>query len=295
MKRYDLLLVSFVVCLFAGTLLSCTGKAKDESKTITVTIAPLAYLTEKIAGNNYRIETLVPNGSSPETYEPSPQQLVRLSNSKIYFYVGHLGFEQTWLQKMEQNAPNTTFSKTSEGIKNLTASHHHGDHVHEGIDPHVWTTPTNLKIMARNIAAGLSDTYPEDREVFTKNLKALEDSLDQTDHEIRHLLSGKEKRSFLIYHPTLSYFAHEYGLEQLVIEEDGKSPSPAHLQQLVRTSREKNVHTVFLQKEFDRRNAEVIARETQTQIVEINPLDYECTRELVQIANTLSHEAESNH
>ena len=84
-------------------------------------------------------------------------------------------------------------------------------------------------------------------------------------------------------------------MEQLVIEEDGKSPSPAHLQQLIRTCREKNAHTVFLQKEFDRRNAEVIARETQTQIVEINPLDYECTRELIQIAKTLSHETESNH
>lgn len=295
MKRHDLLFVSLVVCLFAGILLSCTRKAKDESKTITVTIAPLAYLTEKIAGSDYQIETFVPNGSSPETYEPSPQQLVRLSNSKIYFYVGHLGFEQTWLPKMEQNAPNTAFSNTSEGIKHITSTHQHGDHTHEGIDPHVWTTPANLKIMARNIATGLSDTYPEDRELFAKNLKALEDSLDATDREIRQLLSGKEKRSFLIYHPTLSYFAQEYGLEQLVIEEDGKSPSPAHLQQLIRTCRKKNAHTVFLQKEFDRRNAEVIARETQTQIVEINPLDYECTRELIQIAKTLSHEPESNH
>lgn len=295
MKRHDFLFIAFVVCLFAGTLLSCTRKAKDESQTITVTIAPLAYLTEKIAGDNYQIETFVPNGSSPETYEPSPQQLVRLSNSKIYFFVGHLGFEQTWLERMEKNAPQTSFVCASEEIKYITSTHQHGDHAHEGVDPHVWTTPANLKVMARNIAAGLSKTYPENRKVFAKNLKALEDSLDATDREIRQLLSGKEKRSFLIYHPTLSYFAREYGLEQLVIEEDGKSPSPAHLQQLIRTCRTKNAHTVFLQKEFDRRNAEVIARETQTQIVEINPLDYECTHELIQIAKTLSHEPESNH
>lgn len=290
MKRHTFLWIPLLLCLLAGSLFSCTRKANDGDKTITVTIAPLAFLTERIAGDGYQVQTFVPNGSSPETYEPAPQQLMQLTQSKVYFYMGHLGFEQTWLPKMKQNAPGTTFCNVSEGVAHITSSHQHGDHAHTGVDPHIWTTPANLKTMARNIAAQLSQTYPQDKALFDTNLKTLEDSLDQADRQIRSLLSGKGQRCFLIYHPTLSYFARDYQLEQLAIEEDGKAPSPAQLQQLIRTCREKKVHTVFLQKEFDRRNAEIIARETHTQIVEINPLDYQCVQELIHIAQTLSHE-----
>lgn len=290
MKRHTLLWIPLLLCLLAGSILSCTRKASDQDKTITVTIAPLAFLTERIAGDGYQVKTFVPNGSSPETYEPAPQQLMQLTQSKVYFYMGHLGFEQTWLPKMKQNAPGTTFCNVSEGVAHITSSHQHGDHAHTGVDPHIWTTPANLKIMARNIAAQLSQTYPQDKALFDTNLKTLEDSLEQADRQIRGLLAGKGQRCFLIYHPTLSYFAREYQLEQLAIEEDGKAPSPAQLQQLIQMCREKKVHTAFLQKEFDRRNAEIIARETHTQIVEINPLDYQCVQELIHIAQTLSHE-----
>lgn len=290
MKHSNLLFIPLILFLLTGTLVSCKQKNKEKDKNITVTIAPLAFLTERIAGNGYQVTTFVPNGSSPETYEPAPQQLIQLNRSKVYFFMGHLGFEQTWLPKMEQNASGTTFCNVSEGITHITSSHKHGDHAHEGIDPHIWTTPANLKIIANNIAKQLSTTYPQDKELFAANLKTLEDSLDQADRQIRKLLAGKKQRCFLIYHPTLSYFAREYQLEQLAIEEDGKSPSPAQLQQLIRICRQKKVHTVFLQKEFDRRNAEIIARETGTRIVEINPLDYQCVKELIHIAQTLSHE-----
>lgn len=295
MRRYRLLFASLMTCLIAGILCSCTNKNPKESKTISVTIAPLAFLAEQIAGDQYQIETFVPNGSSPETYEPAPQQLVRLNQSKVYFYVGHLGFEQTWLQKMKTNAPQTSFVNASEGIEYLTSVHQHGDHAHEGVDPHVWTTPANLIIMARNMTKQLQELYPDDQELFARNLKTLTDSLERTDQTIRTLLANAPQRAFLIYHPTLSYFAQTYHLEQLVIEEDGKSPSPAHLQSLIRQCRDKKIGTVFLQKEFDRRNAEIIAQETNTRIVEINPLDYQCTDELIHIAKTLSHDLNANH
>lgn len=70
MKRHDLLFVSLVVCLLAGTLLSCTRKAKDESKTITVTIAPLAFLTEKLPETTTASKHLFPTAAVRKLMNP---------------------------------------------------------------------------------------------------------------------------------------------------------------------------------------------------------------------------------
>lgn len=75
----------------------------------------------------------------------------------------------------------------------------------------------------------------------------------------------------MIYHPALSYFARDYGLHQIPIEAGGKEPSPAHLKALIDTCSSENVHVIFVQPEFDRRNAELIAQQTGTRVVDINP------------------------
>ena len=105
---------------------------------------------------------------------------------------------------------------------------------------------------------------------------------------MRRLLSEGAPRAFLIYHPALSYFARDYGLTQLCLEEGGKEPSPAHLQTLIRTCREQGVRTVFVQREFDSRNAELVARELDARLVTINPLNYHWDEELVETARQLA-------
>lgn len=288
-----------VFCLLLGGLCcfvmeSCTNKTTNNQH-ITVSIAPLAFLVENIAGEKYTVETFVPRGSSPETYEPTPKQLMHLDKSALFFFVGNLGFEQTWLKQMQQNAPHTEFVPTSKGINLLHSNHSHNENDNKketnechGTDPHVWTTPNNLKIMAECIAHKLMNTFPKDSLMFAKNLQNLNDSLDAADRKIRTLLTPNSQKAFLIYHPTLSYFAHEYHLEQLTIEEDGKIPSPAHLQAIIKSARKQKVQTIFLQQEFDRRHAEIIAQETKTNITEINPLSPNCIEELIRIAKALN-------
>ena len=94
-------------------------------------------------------------------------------------------------------------------------------------------------------------------------------------------------KAFLIYHPALTYFAEDYGWTQISIETDGKEPSPAQLARIIQACKEKQVRTIFVQQEFDRKNAELIAKETGTRIATINPLSYDWTGELLKIAHTL--------
>lgn len=108
---------TFLYILAALLAMSCKNnsvqnKNEDDKPVITVTIEPLRYFTEAIAGDNFNVVSMVPKGSSPETYDPTPQQLVDLAKSKAYFRIGYIGFEQTWMDKLTDNAPHLQFFDT---------------------------------------------------------------------------------------------------------------------------------------------------------------------------------------
>ena len=182
---------------------------------------------------------------------------------------------KSWLDKFKENAPDVSFVNTS-GRQAANA------------DPHVWTSYRRLIKMAGVICEALCDADPEHQEYFKANLKKTVSSLEAADQEVQRELQSVRQRAFLIYHPTLTYFAEDYGLMQIAIENEGKEPSPQRLAELIEQCRKENVGVIFIQEEFDRKNAELIARETRTQLVSINPLAYDYDKELRQIAKILS-------
>ena len=279
----------YILTLF---ILSACGNTtqKSEKPILTVTLEPLRYFTEAIAGDNYEVVSMVPKGSSPESYDPTPQQLVNLSKSQAYFRIGYIGFEQAWMKKLEANCPNMEVYDTSKGIDLIRdKGHWHGDHFHEGgVEPHVWNSTQNALIIADNIYQALCELDSTHQEDYQKRLDVLKQTIQQTDANVRTLLENADS-TFLIYHPALSYFARDYGLKQVSIEEGGKEPSPAQLKALIETCRNENVHTIFVQQEFDQRNAQLIANELGVNIVSINPLSYDWVKEMIRIAEALKH------
>ena len=279
----------YILTLF---ILSGCGNTtqKSEKPILTVTLEPLRYFTEAIAGNNYEVVSMVPKGSSPESYDPTPQQLVNLSKSQAYFRIGYIGFEQAWMKKLEANCPDMKVYDTSKGIDLIRdKGHWHGDHFHEGgVEPHVWNSTQNALIIADNIYQALCELDSTHQEDYQKRLDVLKQTIRQTDANVRTLVENADS-TFLIYHPALSYFARDYGLKQVSIEEGGKEPSPAQLKALIETCRNENVHTIFVQQEFDQRNAQLIANELGVNIVSINPLSYDWVKEMIRIAEALKH------
>ena len=93
----------FCCLLLAFALTSCKGSKKEtisDKPTVSVTIEPFRYFVEQIVGDKLSVNVMVPAGSNPETYEPTPHQMVKLSNSTLYFKVGRIGFEETWMKKL---------------------------------------------------------------------------------------------------------------------------------------------------------------------------------------------------
>lgn len=273
---------------------ACSGQRSKDAKerVITVTIEPQRYFTEAIAGDRFTVVSMVPKGSSPETYDPTPKQLVALGESEAYFRIGHIGFEVTWMERLMKNAPHTQVFDLSKGIEYIhEGGYMHGDHLHAGgVDPHTWNSATNAKIIANNIFQALCTLDKDSEAYYLARYDSLVHRIEKTDSIVYNLTQQNEEadHAFMIYHPALSYFARDYGLHQICIEEGGKEPSPAHLKELIDISKFEDVHVIFIQPEFDRRNAEIIAKETGTRIVAINPLSYNWEEEMIHIAKSLA-------
>lgn len=285
-----------ILFLLALTILPGCGKKEQthDRPTLTVTIEPLRYLTETIAGDKFNVVSMVPEGNSPETYDPTPQQMVALTNSIAYFRIGYIGFEQNWMDKLKSNAPHLHIFDTSKGVPLIYEKHlAHGKHRHtEKVEPHIWNSPKNASIIATNIYKALCHIDSRNIAYYKQRLDSLSLIIKHTDNKIRSLLSTADS-TFLIYHPALSYYARDYGLTQITIEEEGKEPSPTHLRDLIKKCRNSNVQTIFVQQEFDTHNAEAIARELGLNIVRINPLNYHWTEEMIRITKALTSRQKS--
>lgn len=284
----------FLITLFWG----CRSGTKEE-KILSVTIEPQQYFLENIVGDSYKINTIVPAGVSPETYEPTPTMMMKLRESAIYFKVGFLGFENAWADNLAKNNPDVKIVNCSEGIELIYGEHHHATGKSEGEDehvllpdPHVWSSPKTARIFAENMYRGLITYDPQYEEIYWGNFSKLIMRIDRTDSIITRLLADIPSRSFIIYHPALSYLARDYGLKQYSIEFEGKNPSPAQMKALIDIARKEGINVVFVQQGFETKNATVIANEIGGKVYVINPLAYEWDKELIRIAHILAGKEE---
>jgi zinc transport system substrate-binding protein len=277
--------------LISILLASCsTAPKKPKERVVFASIMPLKYFVDKIAGDLYKVEVTVPPGVGPETYSPTPKQMKMLSEADAYFTIGYLAFEIDLLTKFSSLNSGLKIFQISKGINLIKEKEEdHADHVHlQGIDPHIWSSPNEARIISHNIFEGMVAVDPLNREHYSKNLQLLLDEIDRTDSTITKILSNVSARKFVIFHPALGYFAREYGFEQLPIEFEGKDPSPKHMQELIENAREEKVILVFIQKEFDKRNAVIVAKEIGCKAVQIDPLDYNWPEQMISIASKLA-------
>jgi zinc transport system substrate-binding protein len=230
---------------------------------ISVSVLPQACFVERVAGEHAAVHVMVPKGADAETYEPTPQQLVDLTDSRIYVKVGAPGFpfEEKYLRTALDRNRKLTVVNMSDGLK-----------FRKG-DPHVWTSPAAVRIAAQNIAKVLIAQDPASREEYRRNLLAFLREIDTLDQEIRQALSARKGYAFMVFHPAWGYFADEYGLTQLAIEEEGKPVSAAHIRQMVDLARGKGIRSVLVQKGFDTKSARAVAREIGGEVLETDPLE----------------------
>jgi len=277
---------------------SCRTEIESGDKpVISVSILPQQYFIEQLAGNLVEVNVMIPPGASPATFEPTVVQLGKLDRSSVYMRIGYIGFEQSWMDKIRTVNPSMKLVDLSEGIEVIQestrqianeADDHHG-HRHHGPDPHIWMSTTNGGIIARNIHEELLLLLPAEKDYLQARYDQFRLYLDSLHTEITGKLEHLENRSFMIYHPALTYYARDYRLEQLALEIEGKSPSPAHLKEMTDLARENHISKILIQSQFDRNNAKILARETGAEIIQFDPLDLNWGKQMSYIAEQLNN------
>ncbi|RRD80864.1 zinc ABC transporter substrate-binding protein [Alloprevotella sp. OH1205_COT-284] len=286
------MLKSLFACMaLVGLFASCSENLHDKLL-VSVSIDPLRYFVESVGGDRCQVNTLVPSGVSPETYEPTPKQVVEVNESAVYCTIGTLGFEHTRLQQLTHNNPRLLIVNVSDSIAPLltegdcckTDGHHHAD----GMDLHTWPSTTSGRRIAKNVLKALCAADSMNAATYIARHDSLVRHIDTIETQVREQLKDLEHRTFLIYHPALGYFARDFGLRQISVEQDGKEPSVERMQQLIRQSRAEGVKVVFVQEEHAGRAARRIAEAIGGRVVSIAPLSRDWDKQLLHIARSLA-------
>ena len=271
---------------------SCISVREDPGKpVIGVSILPQQYFIERIAGDLAEVLVMIPPGASPATYEPTIGQLGKLSDASAYLRIGYVEFEMGWMDKIKAANPDMRVADLSRGIETIQGSgsdnHEHSGHAHSGVDPHIWMSLVNARIIARNITEELKLQFPDHLDRLEQNLERLLAEIDSLHLQTSEKLAPYHSRGFMIYHPALTYLARDYNLIQYPLEMEGKTPSPAHMKEMVDLGLEEQISAIFIQQQFDRRNAEVLASEIGAEIIRIDPLSADWFAQMEYIVDQL--------
>lgn len=281
MRKYCVALlsaVSIVAAVLVFLNISCQETNQGMEKIgVVVTIVPQADFLENVGGDKVDIMVMVPPGADPHTYEPSPSQLVKVSEAEMYAKVGSgVEFELTWMDKIIEQNKAMLVVDCSNSIQMMEMEEYNLDEdsseYHRGYDPHIWLSPKNAKLMVENICSGLIQVDPQDEAYYNRNRDEYLAKLDALDKYIQEGLSGLGNRRFVVFHPAWGYFAKDYNLEQVPIEIGGKEPSAKDIANLIQKAREQNIKVIFASPEFNPRSAEVIAKEIGGRVIFIDPL-----------------------
>lgn len=249
---------------------------------VSVSIPPQAFFVEKIAKDSVEINILISPNSNEHNVEFKPAVIKNLEKSKIYF-LANLELEKILESKFKNTLKSVKIVNINDGISLLE----NDEHEHDKNDPHTWLDPILVKTQAQNIYKALSQTFPQNKDFYAKNLENFLKELDDLNLTIKTNLQNIKNREFIVYHPSWGYFAKRYNLIQIPVEIDGKEPKIKDLQKLIKTAKEHDIKVIFIQSGFPENSVKTLSKELDAKIVFINHLAKDWDKELLKTIQAL--------
>ncbi len=317
-KNHFILLILMITAL---VLAGCGEQTAPEKPVIGTSIVPLSAMVESIAGDTVDIVVAVPTGSSPTNYQPSPRELTALSEANHYFSVGTPADLASTIDRLTDLNADLMVHRLDELVETTYPARYfeEGEHAHEDEeehgeeehgeedehaheneeaheeethdhgqkDPHIWLSPKRAMLMVDEITRVLSEVAPEHADQYAENAASFKEELASIDERIRDRLKSVENKTFIMYHPSLGYFADDYGLEMLAIEAGGKEATVNHLKTVIDFALEHDIRVIFYQDEITSKQAETLAESIDGETVAVSPLSGDYLANLEKIAATL--------
>ena len=273
----------------------CAEVVRSDRLQVVASIEPLAWFVERIGGNRVAVSVMVPPGGDPHSYEPSPKQMAMLDSAVLFVKAGSgVEFELNWMPRILELNRRLRVCDASAGVQLIPmtddASHDGPEHRHGMYDPHYWLSPENARLIAINVERSLADADPSHRAEYAANRLALDRELKDLGDRIRARLAGAKSRRFIVFHPAWGYYAHEFGLQQIAAEEQGKTLTPVQMVRVIDKAREHAIHTVFVSPQFSSAQAEAIARDIGGTTVQVDPLSRDYENNLMRATEAIAGE-----
>lgn len=262
----------------AIALAGCDGGApravESDKLNVVATTTIVGDVARQVGGDAINLTVLLRPGIDPHSYEATPRDVATVAAARVVLANG-AGLE-TFLASLLQNAGSQAeVVVLSEGIDLRELEPHKGaaEHQHEGMDPHVWTDPNNVRVWTKNIEAAFCRLDPQRAGTYKANAEAYRAQLAELDAWVREQVAQipEANRKLVTDHMTFGYLADRYGLEQAGAILPGFStlaePSSQEMAQLVDTIRQQNIKAVFVGSTVNPSLAQRIANDTGTQLV----------------------------
>jgi len=250
--------------------------------TYIATIHPLQQIVSELLGQHTVVHDLLPPGASPHTYEPTPGDIDHIESASLLFLVGpNL---DDWVKKFPARstievidlAPLDSliffenFPAADPALVKPGQVHAH----HRGIDPHFWTDPLLVNVLAANLADSLSKLFPSQQQVIAENYRRFSAQLLALDVKIRGSLKSVQGKTVIQAHPFFNYYLRRYGLKSAGVVEinPGVDPTARQIKKMIDQIKRENVVAIFTQPQLPDRAARLIAEITGIPIVELDPL-----------------------
>ncbi|MDE6110145.1 MAG: zinc ABC transporter substrate-binding protein, partial [Muribaculaceae bacterium] len=230
----------------------------------------------------------------PESFEPSMSSRMAVDRAEALFVAGGLPFEQTLIDTFKGDEV-VKMADVVEPVygthDNCGHAHHHGhDHDHGLPDPHVWTSIRSSRAMAAAMAAKLAELDPDGAHVYAARLDSLDRALAAADSTASAILATAPSHAFMLWHPSLSYTARDYGLQQVALGAEGKDFSAAGITRAIDKARESGARVFLVQRGLDPRQAQSVAAGAGVRTAEIDPMARDIAAEIINIAHEIARQ-----
>lgn len=269
--------VTFLVLLICAPLFF-VGCKKAEVKPaaglqVVTTLFPLYDFARSIAGDKAVVTMLLPPGVEPHTFEPKPEDMIRISRAGLFIYTSR--YMEPWAEKIITGIDSRALRVVNAGERVTYRAgfsedqHVHGggdrpDHGQRGMDPHIWLDFTNAARMVDTILDGFIAADPGNSALYRRNAETLKIRLVALDQRYKLGLSSCRTRKLLHGgHYTFGYLAGRYGLEYHALSgiSSDSEPSAERMVALVREIRSSGTKYLFAEELLSPRLTETLAQE----------------------------------
>ncbi|SHH96175.1 metal ABC transporter solute-binding protein, Zn/Mn family [Clostridium grantii] len=283
---------TIIFIIIVISLTACTNnnneiikELNDANIKVAVSIVPEAAFVRAVAGEDIIVTTMIPPGQSEENFAPSPKLMKELSDAQIYFSIGVPTEQANIFNKLDDF---NSELKIVELNKEVAEVYEEITLESGGTDPHIWLSPKRVIVMIETIKDELTIIDPENKDKYETNAKEYIKELEEVNVEIENSLKNLENKTIIVYHPAFGYFAQDFGLKMIALEEEGKEATPEDFRRVIDYAKENNIKVIFYQAEVDSKQSDTFATEIGGKSIQVEPLSGDYIENLKKMAELFS-------